>query len=240
MTDYRIPPTMNLWTDDNASLMEAFMSSSDLTSFWAAPSAQPTPQPAHPQAQPQSSASTSDYPKAAAVAPSQPSITPFNQETLMQRLQALIEGARESWTYAIFWQSSYDYSGGTVLGWGEGFYKDERDKGKAKAKTTTSAADQEYRKKSPPRAQLLDFRRRHVSRRRSSGSGGDRYRVVLPGLDDSVVRPRRRASGSGLLSLDPGLGCWRPAGCVPVRAGETGPVVWAADYGLRSDGKWGG
>ncbi|ONI06028.1 hypothetical protein PRUPE_5G035400 [Prunus persica] len=147
MTDYRIPPTMNLWTDDNASLMEAFMSSSDLTSFWAAPSAQPTPQPAHPQAQPQSSASTSDYPKAAAVAPSQPSITPFNQETLMQRLQALIEGARESWTYAIFWQSSYDYSGGTVLGWGEGFYKDERDKGKAKAKTTTSAADQEYRKK---------------------------------------------------------------------------------------------
>ncbi|THG00461.1 hypothetical protein TEA_006891 [Camellia sinensis var. sinensis] len=34
-----------------------------------------------------------------------------------QRLQALIEGARESWTYAIFWQSSSgDYSGGSLLG----------------------------------------------------------------------------------------------------------------------------
>ncbi|KAM1024275.1 hypothetical protein ACFX2I_037468 [Malus domestica] len=148
MTDYRIPPTMNLWTDDNASLMEAFMSSSDMASFWAAPPAQPTPQPAHAPLQPQSSASTSDYPKAPVAAQFQPSATPFNQETLMQRLQALIEGARESWTYAIFWQSSYDYSGaGAVLGWGEGFYKDERDKVKAKAKTTTSAAEQEYRKK---------------------------------------------------------------------------------------------
>ncbi|XP_048429478.1 transcription factor MYC2 [Pyrus x bretschneideri] len=147
MTDYRIPPTTNLWTDDNASLMEAFMSSSDLTSFWAAPPAQPTPQPAHAPVQPQSSASTSDYPKPPVAAQFQPSVTPFNQETLMQRLQALIEGARESWTYAIFWQSSYDYSGSAVLGWGEGFYKDERDKVKAKAKTTTSAAEQEYRKK---------------------------------------------------------------------------------------------
>nr|WOH23142.1 transcription factor MYC2 [Pyrus pyrifolia] len=150
MTDYRIPPTMNLWTDDNASLMEAFMSSSDMASFWAPPPTQPTPQPAHAPLQPQSSASTSDYPRAPVSAQFQPSATPFNQETLMQRLQALIEGARESWTYAIFWQSSYDYSGasaGAVLGWGEGFYKDERDKVKAKAKTTTSAAEQEYRKK---------------------------------------------------------------------------------------------
>ena len=65
----------------------------------------------------------------------------------MQRLQALIEGARESWTYAIFWQSSYDMSGASVLGWGEGFYKDERDKGKVKPTTTTSLVEQEYRKK---------------------------------------------------------------------------------------------
>ncbi|CAN6678048.1 unnamed protein product [Malus baccata var. baccata] len=147
MTDYRIPPTANMWTDDNASLMDAFINSSDLTSFWAAPPAQPTPQPAHVPVQPQSSASTSDYPKPPVAAQFQPSVTPFNQETLMQRLQALIDGARESWTYAIFWQSSYDYSGAAVLGWGEGFYKDERDKVKAKAKTTTSAAEQEYRKK---------------------------------------------------------------------------------------------
>nr|XP_011468569.1 PREDICTED: transcription factor MYC2-like [Fragaria vesca subsp. vesca] len=82
MTDYRIPPTMNLWTNDNASLMEA-----------------------------------------------------------------LIKGARESWTYAIFWQSSYDMPGASMLGWGEGFYKDERDKVKTKPKTTTSLVEQEYRKK---------------------------------------------------------------------------------------------
>ncbi|XP_050376590.1 transcription factor MYC2-like [Argentina anserina] len=147
MTDYRIPPTMNLWTDDNASLMEAFMSNSDLTSFWAATPSQPAAQPLH---QPQSSASTSDYPRPPAAAQSQappPVSAPFNQETLMQRLQALIEGARESWTYAIFWQSSYDMSGASVLGWGEGFYKDERDKGKVKPKTTTSLVEQEYRKK---------------------------------------------------------------------------------------------
>ncbi|KAM1535571.1 hypothetical protein TB1_013759 [Malus domestica] len=47
----------------------------------------------------------------------------------MQRLQALIEDMRESWTYTMFWQSSYNNShGGAVLGWGEGFYKDKRDK----------------------------------------------------------------------------------------------------------------
>lgn len=149
MTDYRIPPTMNLWTDDNASLMEAFMSNSDLTSFWAAQPAQPVAQAAHPLHQPQSSASTSDYPRppAQSQAPPPPPVAAFNQETLMQRLQALIEGARESWTYAIFWQSSYDMSGASVLGWGEGFYKDERDKGKVKPKTTTSLVEQEYRKK---------------------------------------------------------------------------------------------
>ncbi|KAM2577015.1 hypothetical protein TB2_002730 [Malus domestica] len=127
-----IPPTMNLWTDDDTSLMEAFMSLSDMALFWAASSSQPTTQPTHAPLQPQSSASTSDYPKAPVATQFQLSAMPFNQETLMQSLQALIEGARESWTYAIFWQSSYDYSSAdAVLGWGEGFYKDERDKVKA-------------------------------------------------------------------------------------------------------------
>ncbi|KAJ6943004.1 transcription factor MYC2-like [Populus alba x Populus x berolinensis] len=65
----------------------------------------------------------------------------LNQETLQQRLQALIEGARESWTYAIFWQSSYDYSGASVLGWGDGYYK-----GRMK-NSASSAAEQEHRKK---------------------------------------------------------------------------------------------
>ncbi|KAL4326548.1 hypothetical protein AHAS_Ahas13G0011100 [Arachis hypogaea] len=54
--------------------------------------------------------------------------------------------ARESWTYAIFWQCSYDYSNGlTLLGWGEGYYKGEADKGKAIK--TTSFEQQKHRKK---------------------------------------------------------------------------------------------
>ncbi|KAK7317784.1 hypothetical protein RJT34_02306 [Clitoria ternatea] len=125
MTEYRSPPTMNLWTDDNSSVMEAFMSSPDLSSIWL-----PTPQ---------SAASTTT-----------PGAPPphFNQETLQQRLQALIEGARESWTYAIFWQYSYDYSSATsLLGWGDGYYKGEEDKGKAKTTKTTSPAEQVHRKK---------------------------------------------------------------------------------------------
>lgn len=63
-------------------------------------------------------------------------------------MQTLIEGARESWTYAIFWQSSYDYSSGaSLLGWGDGYYKGEEDKGKGKAPKTTSLAEQDHRKK---------------------------------------------------------------------------------------------
>ncbi|XP_061347822.1 transcription factor MYC2-like isoform X2 [Gastrolobium bilobum] len=121
--DYRSPPTMNIWTDDNSSVMEAFMSSSsDLSSLWLTP-APPPPFPA--QSQPL-----------------------FNQETLQQRLQALIEGARESWTYAIFWQYSYDYSSGaSLLGWGDGYYKGEEDKGKGKLPKATSSSEQDHRKK---------------------------------------------------------------------------------------------
>nr|AYU74919.1 MYC transcription factor 2 [Hibiscus cannabinus] len=137
MTDYQLPPTMNLWTDDNASVMEAFMSS-DLSSIWPPP-------------QSSASASTSTTPAppppppAAALDPSKSSL---NQESLQQRLQALIDGPRDSWTYAIFWQSSYDYSATTVLGWGDGYYKGEEDKEKAKSKASSSSlAEQEHRKK---------------------------------------------------------------------------------------------
>ncbi|GLT34732.1 hypothetical protein SLA2020_092310 [Shorea laevis] len=133
MTDYRLLPTMNLWTDDNASVMEAFMTS-DLTGLW-------------PPSQSSASTSTPVTDPAKALQQSQPQVSLFNQETLQQRLQALIEGARENWTYAIFWQSSYDYSEGTVLGWGDGYYKGEEDKGKGKLKTLSSAAEQEHRKK---------------------------------------------------------------------------------------------
>ncbi|GMI96173.1 hypothetical protein like AT4G17880 [Hibiscus trionum] len=146
MKDCRLAPTMNIWTDDNAPVMEAFMSY-DLTALWPPP---------------QSSASTSTPAASSAgggggghdlsmafLSQSQPSVSLLNQETLQQRLQALIEGARECWTYAIFWQSSYDYSGTTaVLGWGDGYYKGEDDKGKGKSKvSSSSAAEQEHRKK---------------------------------------------------------------------------------------------
>ncbi|KAL5550958.1 hypothetical protein UlMin_001134 [Ulmus minor] len=148
MTDYRIPSTM--WSDDNASMMEAFMSSSDLSAFWAAPTTQQAAPHHSQQPQPQqSSASTSapsasDQARALAQCQTQPPI--FNQETLQQRLQALIDGARENWTYAIFWQPDYN-DGNSVLAWGDGYYKGDEDKGRGKAKSKSSAAEQEHRKK---------------------------------------------------------------------------------------------
>ncbi|XP_010933462.1 transcription factor MYC2 [Elaeis guineensis] len=130
---------MNLWADDNASMMEAFMASTtDLQGFpWAPPPAAaaagggqvPSPQ--------------------SAVTSSAPAAPPayFNQETLQRRLLTVIEGARETWTYAIFWQSSVDVaSGASLLGWGDGYYKGcEEDKRKQKA--NASAEEQEHRKR---------------------------------------------------------------------------------------------
>ncbi|KAK1438438.1 hypothetical protein QVD17_04247 [Tagetes erecta] len=124
MTEYRLN-TMNHWTpDDNSSMMDAFISS-DMTSIWANPTTVPLTS---------SSASTSI-------------VNEFNQDTLQQRLQGLIDTARESWTYAIFWQSSVvDYSGPPVLGWGDGYYKGEVNKSKPVV-SATSLAEQQYRKK---------------------------------------------------------------------------------------------
>nr|UUA80731.1 transcription factor bHLH22 [Panax quinquefolius] len=140
MTDYRVPTAaMNLWstttTDDNTSMMDAFMSA-DLTSFWPPPTPPPPPPP--------QSSSTSTSTAAAAV---------FNQESLQHRLQSLIEGAKESWTYAIFWQwqsasGDIDYSSSqsSLLGWGDGYYKGE-DKEKQLKRKPTSAAEQAHRRK---------------------------------------------------------------------------------------------
>ncbi|KAE8690259.1 Transcription factor MYC4 [Hibiscus syriacus] len=135
MTDYQLPPAMNLWSDVNASVMDAFMSS-DISSLW-----------------PQSSASTStpvafvepDTFKSSLTAQSHPSVS---QDSLQRRLQALLEGARNCWNYAIFWQSSNDYSGTAALGWGDGYYKGEEDKGKSKSKASLYAVvEQEHRKR---------------------------------------------------------------------------------------------
>ncbi|XP_054810292.1 transcription factor MYC2-like isoform X2 [Prosopis cineraria] len=126
---------MNLWSDENSSVMDAF-TGSDLSSLWP------------PQQSSTSTITTTETDPTKAFSQNQLSACIFNQETLQQRLQALIEKASESWTYAIFWQSSCDYSGTSVLGWGDGYYKGEEDKGKGKAKmTASSAAEQEHRKK---------------------------------------------------------------------------------------------
>ncbi|XP_028754622.1 transcription factor MYC4 [Neltuma alba] len=126
---------MNIWTDDNSSVMDAFIGS-DLSSLWP------------PQQSSASTTTTTGTDPTKAFSQNHLSVCIFNQETLQQRLQALIEKASESWTYAIFWQSSCDHSGASVLGWGDGYYKGEEEKGKGKAKTTaSSAAEQEHRKK---------------------------------------------------------------------------------------------
>ncbi|KAL2236630.1 transcription factor MYC4-like [Sesamum indicum] len=127
--------------EGDASMMDAFMSSSsDLASFW--PSSVASHQSAYAPTPPNPTAP--DHSKTTSSAGAAPQF--FNQETLQQRLLALIEGARESWTYAIFWQSSVvDYGGPSVLGWGDGYYKGEENTGKRK--TASSPAEQEHRKK---------------------------------------------------------------------------------------------
>jgi transcription factor MYC2 len=126
---------MNLWTDDNASMMEAFMASADLPAFpWGAPAGGGA----------SSAAATPPPPQMpAAMAPA------FNQDTLQQRLQAMIDGSRETWTYAIFWQSSVDAgTGASLLGWGDGYYKGcDDDKRKQKPLTPAAQAEQEHRKR---------------------------------------------------------------------------------------------
>ncbi|KAL8552870.1 hypothetical protein ACS0TY_001519 [Phlomoides rotata] len=154
MIGYRMPTPstdsthMNPWStssaastaEADASMADVFMSSaSDLASYWPSvipqPSAYGSTPPVHTPAADQSKSSSS----AAAV-------QLLNQETLQQRLLALIEGARECWTYAIFWQSSVvDYGGPAVLGWGDGYYKGEENKGKRQ--TASCPTEQEHRKK---------------------------------------------------------------------------------------------
>ncbi|CAD5174184.1 unnamed protein product [Musa acuminata subsp. malaccensis] len=79
---------MKLWTDDKASVMEAFISS---------PAAAPEHHP--PRWPPCVNSAASSTATSLAVAH-------FSPANLQQRLNSLIEGARESWTYAIYWRSS--------------------------------------------------------------------------------------------------------------------------------------
>uniref|UniRef100_A0A0D6RAS0 BHLH domain-containing protein n=1 Tax=Araucaria cunninghamii TaxID=56994 RepID=A0A0D6RAS0_ARACU len=76
----------------------------------------------------------------------------MSQETLQQRMQVLVETAAIVWTYAIFWQVSYDPSGALQLGWGDGYYKgpknaEEDECLRLRSRMTVSPDDQEIRKK---------------------------------------------------------------------------------------------
>lgn len=134
MTDYRLPAA-NFWAPaapgDDASMLEAFLSS-DVPQFWIPPNNGVTlPPPQRPATPP-------------------PPVL-FCQETLQQRLQALIDDAKENWTYAIFWQSSADeFAGPAFLVWGDGYYKGEiEDKARRRPRVCSPAfiTEQEHRKK---------------------------------------------------------------------------------------------
>ncbi|KAG0501328.1 hypothetical protein HPP92_001400 [Vanilla planifolia] len=127
---------MNLWSDDNASMMEAFIASADGLGFpWT-----PKPLPAD--------HFPSVHDSGKSMLPSAVSPAYFTQESLQQRLQMLIEGG-ESWAYAIFWQSSVDVASEvSLLGWGDGYYKGcEEDKQKRRNASPGSAAEQDHRKR---------------------------------------------------------------------------------------------
>ncbi|XP_074576787.1 transcription factor MYC2-like [Curcuma longa] len=136
---------MNLWNQENAAVMDAFQSLSSPTSAthynWLHPlSAEPPVIP--------SSSSPSSHSTVTTSTVLSPQITP---DTLQQRLHSLIDGAREKWTYAIFWQPSpaAAVAGGVLLTWGDGYYRGcEEDKNKhGGERGVESTANQEHRKR---------------------------------------------------------------------------------------------
>ncbi|CAN7091572.1 unnamed protein product [Brassica rapa subsp. narinosa] len=76
-----------------------------------------------------------------------PPLSPANpspDSALQKRLQAVLNGTHEAWTYVIFWTPSYyDFSGDSVLKWGDGIYKgEEADKTRRRRRTV---AENEHR-----------------------------------------------------------------------------------------------
>ncbi|GMH09216.1 hypothetical protein Nepgr_011056 [Nepenthes gracilis] len=123
---------MNLWTEHNASMMEPFMPSADFQSSNMTALNNPR----------------NHYQSQSNPPPPSPSMeVVFNPDTLQHRLQTLIDGARQSWTYAIFWQFSADFTGQLLLGWGDGYYKGEGNKDKSKNSTALDPVEQHHRKK---------------------------------------------------------------------------------------------
>ncbi|ESQ39830.1 hypothetical protein EUTSA_v10000853mg [Eutrema salsugineum] len=69
----------------------------------------------------------------------------LDDNTLQKRLQAVLNGTHEAWTYVIFWKPSYyEFSGESVLIWGDGIHKDDDVKSRRRKKTM---AEKEHRSK---------------------------------------------------------------------------------------------
>ncbi|WOK98334.1 hypothetical protein Cni_G07045 [Canna indica] len=138
---------MNHWSDDGDVAMLSFLPPS--TSSAAAGQPPAPPRLLLPSSAPAPSSSFSSSSPSRSTLTSSPSASPYlSPDTLQQRLHSLIEGACESWTYAIFWQSAAN-GAAPVLSWGDGYYKGcEEDKRKGPSGGgAPSTEEQEHRKR---------------------------------------------------------------------------------------------
>ncbi|CAF2041740.1 transcription factor bHLH28-like [Brassica napus] len=77
--------------------------------------------------------------------PPQSPANPSPDSALQKRLQAVLNGTHEAWTYAIFWTPSYyDYSGESVLKWGDGIYKGEEADNTRRRRRRMTVAEREH------------------------------------------------------------------------------------------------
>nr|AAY90122.1 basic helix-loop-helix transcription factor protein [Rheum australe] len=170
---------MNLWSsDDNVAFADAFMSldSSSAAAWPPAPSShqynhqynlqhqqqlQHQPQQQQQQQQMANSAGGGWQQAMAGGAQMNPAQM-MNQDSLQQRLQALIDDARESWTYAIFWQCNVEPTGQSLLGWGDGYYKGDDSANKNASSAAPAAGSR------PPKNPAEQEHRRRVLRELNS------------------------------------------------------------------------
>ncbi|KAG6481581.1 transcription factor MYC2-like [Zingiber officinale] len=153
---------MNLWNQDNAAVMDAFLSISSPTAVTHYNLLHTLS--ADPPAIPSSSSSPSSHSTVTTSTVRSPQLTP---DTLQKRLHSLIDGASGNWTYAIFWKPSpaAAVAGGVLLSWGDGYYRGfEEDKNKyGGERGVESTENQEHRKR------VL----RELNALISGGAGGD-------------------------------------------------------------------
>ncbi|XP_019161852.1 PREDICTED: transcription factor MYC2-like [Ipomoea nil] len=70
------------------------------------------------------------------------------QENLQRRLQILVDGAAEKWTYAIFWRSpAAGFEGQAGLAWGDGYYKGDVEKPTPRRSSSPEMVAEQARRK---------------------------------------------------------------------------------------------